>query len=160
MTATSALACPPAAAAPADQPPPCSAGQLIVSAGQPQAAVGHRAITLTFALADDAMPCTLTGYPDVDSGAGGPLIYAEHTLRGYLGGLPANVGVPPTVTLTQSQPAQAIVEGTAIDGNGNPCPTYTELRVTPPGAASAVTVPTGIEACQLQVHPVVLGSQE
>ncbi|VBA43531.1 hypothetical protein LAUMK136_05136 [Mycobacterium attenuatum] len=151
---------PPAGAAPADQPPPCSAQQLTVTAGQPQAAVGHRAVTLTFALADGATDCTLSGYPTVDSGAGGPLLHAQHTPRGYMGGLPATVDVAPTVALTQSQRAQAVVEGTAIDGDGNPCPTYTDLRVTPPGTTTALIVPTGIEACELQVHPVVLGSQE
>lgn len=36
-----------------------------------------------------ADPCTLIGYAGVDSGAGGPLIHAQPTLRGYLGGLRA-----------------------------------------------------------------------
>lgn len=146
---------PPVWAAPADQPPPCSAEQLVVSATSPQAAMGHRAITLTFTLADDAMACTLTGYPMVDTGAGGPLLHATGTLRGYMGGLPAGQNAPPDVALTQSLEAQAVVEGVAIDGNGNPCATYTELLVTPPGVTKTFRVPTGIEACQLQVHPVI-----
>jgi Protein of unknown function (DUF4232) len=36
----------------------------------------------------------------------------------------------------------------------DPCPSYTGLRVTPPDTAETITVPTGIEACKLQVHPV------
>jgi hypothetical protein len=152
---------PPAWAATADnsdQALPCTPEELTVSAAPPEAATGHRAVILTFSLsgtlADGAGPCTLTGYPGVDSGAGGPLIHAQRTLHGYMGGPPASITVPPTVTLTQSQQAQAIVEGLASDANGNPCPTYTDLLVTPPETTVTVTVPATIDTCQLQVHPI------
>ena len=125
-----------------------------MSASPTQGAVGHRALTLIFSLAGGAQPCTLTGYPGVDSGAGGPAIHATPTLRGYMGGLPASVDVPPTVTLSISTQAQAIVEGMAIDGSGNPCPSYTDLRVNPPDTIMVFTVPASIDACQLQVHPL------
>jgi hypothetical protein len=128
-----------------------------VSASPTQGAVGHRALTLIFTLAGGAEPCTLTGYPGVDSGAGGPLIHAEPTLRGYMGGLPATVDVPPTATLSLSQQAQAIVEGMAINRSGNQCPTYTDLRVIPPDTIEVFTVPATIDVCQLQVHPVTPG---
>jgi hypothetical protein len=150
-----------ARAAPAetgDDATPCRADQVAVGASPTQGAVGHRALTLTFSLAGGGEECTLTGYPGVDSGTGGPAIRAEPTLRGYMGGLPANVGVPPTVTLSISTQAQAIVEGMAIDGSGNPCPGYTDLRVSPPDTIVVFTVPATIDACQLQVHPVT-GSQ-
>lgn len=74
-----------------------------------------------------------------------------------MGGLPANVETPPTVILSISTQAQAIVEGlggAAIDGSGNPCPTYTDLRVNPPGTTTVFTVPATIDACRLQVHPL------
>jgi len=151
---------PPASAAPVetgDEATPCWAEQIAVGASPTQGAVGHRAVTLIFTLAGGPGPCTLTGYPGVDSGTGGPLINAEPTLRGYMGGLPANVDVPPTVTLSLSQQAQAIVEGMAIDASGNPCPTYTDLRVNPPDMTMVFTVPAIIDACQLQVHPVTAG---
>ena len=119
--------------------------------------MGHRALNLIFSLAGGGEPCTLTGYPWVESGAGGPSIHAQPTLRGYVGGLPAGVDVPPTALLSVSTQAQAIVEATAIDGNGNPCPTYTELLVNPPGATDVFTVPATIDACVLQVHPVTAG---
>jgi Protein of unknown function (DUF4232) len=119
--------------------------------------VGHRALTLMFSLAGGAEPCTLTGYPAVDSGAGGPAIHATPTLRGYMGGLPASVDVPPTVILSISTQAQAIVEGMAIDANGNPCASYTELRVNPPDTTMVFTVPASIDACELQVHPITAG---
>jgi Domain of unknown function (DUF4232) len=140
-----------------DQPAPCWSDQIAVSASPTQGAVGHRALTLMFSLAGGAEPCTLTGYPAVDSGAGGPAIHATPTLRGYMGGLPASVDVPPTVILSISTQAQAIVEGMAIDANGNPCASYTELRVNPPDTTMVFTVPASIDACELQVHPITAG---
>jgi hypothetical protein len=105
-----------------------------------------------FSLAPGAGPCTLTGYPGVDSGAGGPLIHAERTLSGFMGGVRGPT--PPTVTLSLSQPAYARVEGAVIDANGNECPSYTTLQVTPPDTTDTVTVPTDIYFCRFQVHPV------
>ena len=121
--------------------------------------MGHRGLTLTFALAGGAEPCTLTGYPAVDSGTGGPLIHAETTPRGYLGGLPAGADVPPIVTLSLATQGQAIVEGVALDADGNACPAYTDLAVTPPNIVQVFTVPATIDACRLQVHPVTTGQQ-
>ncbi|MCA2263603.1 DUF4232 domain-containing protein [Mycobacterium marseillense] len=147
----------PAAAMPADTidaPTPCWSDQIAVSAAPTVGAMGHRAVTLIFTLAGGAEPCTIAGYAGVDSGAGGPLVHARPTLRGYLGGLPAGDTVPPAVVLSISTQGQAIVEGVAVDGEGKPCPTYTDLLVNPPGTTNVVTVSATIEACELQVHPV------
>lgn len=147
---------PPARAVPivtGDEGTPCWAEQIDVTASPTQGAVGHRAVTLTFSLVGGE-PCTLTGYPWVDSGTGGPAIHAAPTPRGYMGGLPSSVDEPPSVILSISTQAQAIVEGMAVDGSGNPCPGYTDLRVSPPDINMMFTVPTTIDACQLQVHPV------
>ncbi|OBA58847.1 hypothetical protein A5647_20375 [Mycobacterium sp. 1100029.7] len=133
---------------------PCRSEQVAVTASPTQAAVGHRAVTLTFSLAGGAQPCTLTGYPTVETGAGGPHIHAKPTLRGYLGGLPSNIDVPPTVTLSLAGQGQAVVEGMAVDRAGNSCPTYTELQVNPPDTIIVFTVPAAIDACDLQVHPI------
>jgi hypothetical protein len=141
-----------------EQAEPCRSEQVAVTASPVQGAVGHRALTLTFSLAGGAQPCTLIGYPTIETG-GWPDIHARPTLRGYLGGLPSNVDVPPTVTLSLDGQGQAIVEGMAVDGNGNPCPTYTELRVNPPDTVIVFTVPTAIDACDLQVHPVTVAQQ-
>jgi hypothetical protein len=143
------------AAAQADDPAPCTNGQVTVSAGQTQSGMGHRAVTLTFSLAAGAQPCTLTGYPGVDSGAGGPLVHAERTLSGYMGGVRADSS--PTVTITPWQPAQAVVEGDTASENGSDekCPSYRDLQVTPPDTTDTVTVPAGIDgACHFQIHPI------
>jgi Protein of unknown function (DUF4232) len=152
----------PAWAAPAetsDQPTPCWSEQVAVSASPTQGAAGHRSLTLIFTLAGGGEPCTLAGYPGVDTGTGGPPIHAEPTLRGYMGGLPADVDVPPTVILSLSTQAQAIVEGMAIDASGNQCPTYTDLAISPPDIVQVFIVSASIDACVLQVHPVTAGQQ-
>jgi len=141
----------------ADTPTPCRAEQIAVTASPTQGAVGHRAVTLTFSLAGGGDPCTLTGYPWVDSGAGGPSIHAQPTPHGYLGGLPRGVDSPPTVVLSIASQGQAIVEGTAMDSGGGPCPSYTDLLVNAPDTSYTFTVPATIDACALQVHPMTAG---
>lgn len=151
---------PPAWAAPVDtvdQPTPCWSEQIAVSASETQGAAGHRGLRLVFALAGGGEPCTLTGYPGVDSGSGGPPIQARPTPRGYMGGLPAGIDEPPTVTLSLATQAYAVVEGLATDADGNQCPTYTDLVVSPPDIVQAYTVPAKIDTCRLEVHPVTAG---
>ena len=143
----SALAIPPV-----PQAPPCGSGQVVVTAERPLSGATHRGVRLTFTLAAGASPCTLTGYPGVDSGAGGPLLHAERTVSGYLGGLPDDA--PTTVTLSALHPAHAIVEGDAVDAAGNQCPTYTALLVTVPDTSDTSVVATTIDTCTLAVHPI------
>jgi hypothetical protein len=142
------------AIAQADTAPACSSGQIRVGDGGEQAAAGHRRVLLVFSLAPGAAPCTLTGYPAVNTGAGGPLMHADWTLSGYMGGVQTQT--PPTVTVSPSQPAYSVVEGSAVPSgdSDHPCSTYTDLQVIPPDTTDAITVPAAIDACALQVHPV------
>ena len=158
MTMLAALAAATIAApvtAHADSPAPCSDGQVQVSNGGQQAASGHRELVLVFSLAPGAQECSLTGYPGVDSGAGGPLIHAGRTMAGFMGGL-RDTEAPPTVPVTATAPARAVVEGVAVDKTdaNRACPKYTQLLVTAPDTTTAATVPVDIDTCQLQVHPV------
>ncbi|MET8873524.1 DUF4232 domain-containing protein [Nocardia sp. NPDC004604] len=116
--------------------------------------LGHRGVRLHFWVPTASGPCTLTGYPGVDTGAGGPLAHATRTPRGYLGGLPSGADTPPTIVLDRDHNAEAVVEGVAFDAAGNPCPTYTDLQVTPPNTTATVRLVTTIDTCELQVHPV------
>jgi hypothetical protein len=61
-----------------------------------------------------------------------------------------------TVTVTPWQPAHAVFEGAGFDPKDvyRECPTYTDLRVTPPDTPDTFTVPTSMDTCELQVHPV------
>ncbi|WP_433678522.1 DUF4232 domain-containing protein [Nocardia sp. CA-119907] len=138
----------------ADAVPSCADGQVIVGAGEQSAGLGHRSVTLSFSLVQASGPCTLTGYPGVDSGAGGPLVHATRSLRGYLGGLPEGIDAPPTIVLDRDHGAAAMVEGVAVDAAGNNCPSYTSLQVTPPNTTETVPVATTIDVCQPEVHPV------
>jgi len=142
----------------AEPAPPCSNGQVQVSNSDEGRGLGHRSVTLKFSLAPGATACTLTGYPGVDSGAGGPLVHAERTLAGYMGGL-RGTDTAPTITVSQSQPAYAMVEGVAVDADDpyRLCPTYTELLVTPPDTTETFTVSIHdhFDTCPLWVHPVV-----
>lgn len=140
-----------------DSAPPCQSGQVVVGASRTQAAATHRAVLLTFELAAYAPPCTVSGYPGVDSGMGGPQLHAQRTLRGYLGGLPTSFDEPPTIALSKSSPAHAVVESVAVDGSGGQCPSYTSLRVTPPDNTDTQNVPVAIDGCALQVHPIGSG---
>jgi Protein of unknown function (DUF4232) len=132
--------------------PPCSSGQVDVSAGKTIAAVGHRGVVLTFALKPGAAACTLTGYPGVDSGAGGPLIHGNRTLSGYMGGL--RDGAPTTVTVSSSQHATAVIEGVASGPDDKKCPTYTDFHVTVPDTTDTMMVAATLDTCELQVHPI------
>ncbi|GAB0108289.1 hypothetical protein JMUB6875_73020 [Nocardia sp. JMUB6875] len=132
----------------------CGSGQVDVTAEVMSPGTGHRGVKFTFALAAGAAPCTLTGYPGVDTGAGGPLLHADRTPRGYMGGLPQGSDEPPVVTLVSGHPANAVVEGVAFDASGSGCPLYTSLLVTPPNSTDTRTVAVTIDSCALHVHPV------
>jgi hypothetical protein len=143
------------AVAQADAPPPCRTGQVVAQYGLQQSASGHREVVLKFVMAPGEQPCTLTGYPGVDTGDGGPLLHAERTLSGFQGGL--RTDELPTVTVAPDQPQYAVVEGVAVDRNDpyHDCPTYTELLVTAPDTTETFTVPVkGFDTCELQVHPM------
>jgi hypothetical protein len=117
--------------------------------------MSHRSVELNFALKPGAAPCVLAGYPIVDVEHGVSVLTAEETPRGYLGGLPAGVDLPPTIALGPGARARAIVEGPATDSAGHACPTYSDIRVTPPAATMVLTFRTSISVCSLQVHPVI-----
>ena len=136
------------------EPAPCADGQVQVSRGGEYARTGHRAVVLRFRPAPGAQACTLTGYPGVDSGAGGPLLHAERTLAGFMGGL--DTDRLPTLTVSEDQPATALVEGVAVDrlDPDRVCPTYRQLVVTPPDTTVATTIPIVMDTCALQVHPM------
>ncbi|KAA8889225.1 DUF4232 domain-containing protein [Nocardia colli] len=141
---------------------PCAPGRLVLSATEVSPGATHRGVQITIGLINGTPACELSGYPEVEADEGGPAIRADHTLRGYLGGLPPDRDAPPPVTVTDSNiptagAASAIVEGMAVDAAGNSCPTYTRLLVTPPDAPAPKLVAATITACTLEVHPL-LGS--
>jgi hypothetical protein len=132
----------------------CAPGSVLTGAEVMSPATLHRGVRLTFSLVGAAAPCTLTGYPGVDSGAGGPLLHASRAPRGFMGGLPVGDDTAPTIRLDPDHLAHAVVEGVAVDAAGNGCPQYSSLQVTPPDSTETTTVTVPIDTCALQVHPV------
>jgi hypothetical protein len=136
----------------------CATGQLTVAgAEQMSPGLGHRGYRLFFALVPGGQPCTLTGYPGVDTTGGDPVIHAERTLSGYLGGprLPPGNDTLPTVLLDNTHDGMGEVEWVVADASGNSCPPYPGLLVTPPDTTTSFALPAGIDSsCRLQVHPV------
>ncbi|MCC3313302.1 DUF4232 domain-containing protein [Nocardia africana] len=133
---------------------PCRPRQLDTTAHTLSPGMMHRGVELTFALAADTPPCTIAGYPGVDTGEGGPVLHARRTPRGYMGGLPRDDDTPPVVTVLPGRPARAVVEGSAMGPAGEDCPLYTSLVVTAPDSIDTRTVHTTIDTCALEVHPV------
>jgi hypothetical protein len=152
VTAAATIGLP--ATAHAEPAQPCADGQIQVHNGGEYARTGHRAVVLNFTLAPGAQDCTLTGYPGVDSGAGGPLLHADRTLTGWMGGL--DTDQLPTLTVSKYQAATALVEGVAADRQDPErlCPTYRQLVVTPPDTTVATTIYIDMDTCELQVHPI------
>jgi hypothetical protein len=156
-TIAAALAMP--AAAHASPIAPCASGQVQIGNAWGQGASGHYAVYLEFSLAPGAAPCTLTGYPGVDqTGPDAPVLHAERTLSGFFpSGLPRGTDTPPTLVVSSWQPVYALVEGRAVDEQGQDCPKYDQLHVTAPDTTETVTLPTAV-SCVLQIHPVGSGA--
>ncbi|MGF6884305.1 glucose/arabinose dehydrogenase [Nocardia sp. GAS34] len=127
---------------------PCADGQLVVSAQSMGAAMMHRGLQLSFTLAPGAAACTLSGYPGVDTGAGGPVVHAQRTI-GNLG-----ASVSQVVVVQSGHPARAVVEASAMGPNSTECTNYSTLLVTPPNVTQSQTVTFTLPGCELQVHPV------
>ncbi|MEU6559684.1 DUF4232 domain-containing protein [Nocardia nova] len=132
----------------------CGPRQLEIGAQAMSPGMLHRGVELSFTLVADTPPCTISGYPGADTGEGGPVLHAERTPRGYMGGLPQGDDTPPVVTVLPGRPARAVVEGSAMGPDGKDCPLYTSLAVTAPNSTDTRTLHTTIDTCALQVHPV------
>jgi hypothetical protein len=130
-----------------------------VSDAWSQSASGHYATYLEFSLTPGDAPCTLTGYPGVDqTGPDAPVLHAERTLTGFFpSGLPDGTDTPPTLVVSPGHPVYALVEGRAVDEQGQDCAKYDQLDVTAPDTTETVTLPKAV-SCVLLVHPVGSGS--
>src|ERR1700757_3318870 len=123
----------------------CATGQVTFTGAERMSpGLGHRGYRLFFALVPGGQPCALTGYPGVDTTGGDPVIQAERTLSGYLGGLHPGNDTLPTVLLDSTHDGMAEMEWVVADSTGNSCPPYTGLLVTPPDTTTSYAVPAGI----------------
>jgi hypothetical protein len=148
------IGCPGTAAA--DTAAACRTGDVEVIGAQPMSpGSGHRGARIFFTLASGGAPCTLKGYPGVDTYGGEPVVHAQRTQSGYLGGLHPNVVTLPTVLLDGTHLGMAEVEWMVADQTGNSCPGYPGVLVWAPDTTKDFSVPITIDSpCNLQVHPV------
>lgn len=146
-------------AVPSGPPRPCTAANLDIRAGDTDAAVGNRSLSIVLANRGGA-PCTLEGWPQVallDS-AGGEI------------GSVRTVEVEGTYLAPSAPPAEVLVApgaeawfaiGYAAAGAGDgPCPRASRLLVVPPGAGDALSVAVELAPCggQVRVTPLRAGS--
>jgi Protein of unknown function (DUF4232) len=135
----------------------CGLPYLRVSVRPAVAHSRHASYLLTFTNTGQ-IACRLTGYPAVVvlSSAGQPVLRANPTPSGYLGGAS---GTPATVVIATGQPASALLEGEQVDLRGDRCPSRPGLAVTPPRSTAPARLPMTTSICGgVQIHPVVAGN--
>jgi len=144
----------PAASRPPDRLGACTAQQLRVTIGEPDAGAGQLYHPILFTNIGDR-PCTLTGYPGVS------LLDAAGS---QIGSAATRSGQPVTpVTVSPGGTAQALVH-TSNHGVGydNPTcrPVSTYVRVYPPDTHTGVRAPYRLEVCTgpFEVSPVRPGT--
>ena len=134
-------------------PSSCAAGQLAVSVLPAGAGLGHGGYTLQFT--DTGSTCTLQGYPTVALVSNGTEVaQVTATTRGYLGGIAVGSDTAPTLELHHGEAASALLEGLNGAMQGQSCPTYDTLAITPPTGGQPTRVPVSFSLCSLEVHPV------
>jgi len=135
----------------------CDGSQLGVSADTfPDASGAKQAVVLVITN-NGSSSCTLTGYPGVDAvdqSTGNTVASAKRTTYGPIG-LAYDVK---TITLAASGgQASTFIEFNAYSAGGS-CPGFS-ISTTPPDTTATVSFEDPqITACDLQVHPVVAGS--
>lgn len=149
---------PVAAVAPPPSGAPCAAENLRLAVEGGDAGMGHRVTTLALRNAGTGA-CTVTGYPSVSllDGEGRLLtgVRAVQTPGGDFG----QGGAPAPVEIRPQQAAWFDLAWTVIpheDQGETTCPSAKTVRVTAPGAATAIALPLAFTPCggQVEVSPL------
>ncbi|WP_405496250.1 DUF4232 domain-containing protein [Nocardia sp. NBC_00511] len=134
---------------------PCASGTVDVTAETMSAAAGHRGVRLTFSLIDAGQgSCSLSGYPGADAVGADATVHATRSLNGYMGGLPTGDDTMPTVILSATHSAQAVLEAVTCGVYNKPESVSAKILVTAPNSTDTRTLDQGIDTCDLQIHPV------
>jgi hypothetical protein len=139
--------------------PLCTTSELSITAGRGGAGLGHVGLPILFRHVG-VIPCRMRYYPSVSllNANGRRVATAKDTLSGYLGGLPEGVREPPLVNLAPGQSGSALLEAEDTTAKGAACPVYPTILVSPPLLGHPVRIERAFSACDLEVHPVVLGT--
>jgi Protein of unknown function (DUF4232) len=146
MPASSSSAPAPGPSTPVAAPGQCGDNDLAVTNGTVETAKALRHVAVYFRNAS-SNPCTLVGYPGADlvTPVGGLLIHVARR--------PANAAHH--LTLNPGDVANADVEAYAwANANGDPCPRYGTLVVTPPNDFVSHTLPVDLPICNATISSV------
>jgi hypothetical protein len=125
---------------------PCQTGQLRVSLGASEVALGNIGQAILFTNVSQT-PCTMSGYPGVAAlnTHGGQAAEAIRLLSGMVGGLQNNATSAPVVTLAPGQIGSAEIEGSDNPvGAATSCVYYPAFYITPPDDFDPAFVYAGV----------------
>ncbi|MNJ18829.1 Membrane-bound lysozyme-inhibitor of c-type lysozyme [compost metagenome] len=149
---------PVAAAVPPPSGAPCASADLRLAVEGGDAGMGHRVTTLALRNAGTAA-CTVTGYPSVSLLDGeGKLMTSVRAVQAP-GSYLAQGRAPTPVEIRPQQAAWFDLAWTVIpheDKGETTCPSAKTVRVTAPGAATAIALPLAFAPCggQVEVSPL------
>lgn len=132
----------------------CQATQLGLFKDGSNGAAGHIGQQYHFTNTS-TQSCTLDGYPNaqlLDANRAPMTTHVTQSTHGYL----YTGENPQTVTLTPGGSAHFVVEWSDVPTAGSSCARASYVKVTPPGASTALTIPTDIDTCggNLTISPV------
>ncbi|WP_303718120.1 DUF4232 domain-containing protein [Brevundimonas naejangsanensis] len=149
---------PVAAVAPPPSGAPCAAENLRLAVEGGDAGMGHRVTTLALRNAGPSA-CTVTGYPSVSLLDGDGKLLTGVRAAQAPGNYFAQGRAPTPVEIRPQQAAWFDLAWSVIpheDKGETTCPSAKTVRVTAPGAASAIVLPLAFTPCggQVEVSPL------
>ena len=149
---------PVAAVAPPPSGAPCAAENLRLAVEGGDAGMGHRVTTLALRNTGPSA-CTVTGYPSVSLLDGDGKLLTGVRAAQAPGNYFAQGRAPTPVEIRPQQAAWFDLAWTVIpheDKGETTCPSAKTVRVTAPGAASAIALPLAFTPCggQVEVSPL------
>jgi len=149
---------PVAAVAPPPSGAPCAAENLRLTVEGGDAGMGHRVTTLALRNAGPSA-CTVTGYPSVSLLDGDGKLLTGVRAAQAPGNYFARGRAPTPVEIRPQQAAWFDLAWSVIpheDKGETTCPSAKTVRVTAPGAASAIALPLAFTPCggQVEVSPL------
>ncbi|HBV13227.1 MAG TPA: hypothetical protein DEB60_08920, partial [Brevundimonas sp.] len=147
-----------AAVAPPPSGAPCAAENLRLAVEGGDAGMGHRVTTLALRNAGPSA-CTVTGYPSVSLLDGDGKLLTGVRAAQAPGNYFAQGRAPTPVEIRPQQAAWFDLAWSVIpheDKGETTCPSAKTVRVTAPGAASAIALPLAFTPCggQVEVSPL------
>jgi len=144
--------------APQSSAQPCARENLTIKEGETDAAMGGVRRTPFVLTNVSKAPCTLVGYPSLELLNKTGAVVKRATKQ------KSDDPITPA-TLEPGKTAWFALNFNAGGAGymGKPCPSYRQVRITPPGAKRPFVLRTGIQTCaktDFEVTPIVAGTPE